>query len=234
MDCFHQKGKSVFGCSSFVFRQFKSRKRRYFLVPLFEILKLHFRIRPEEEKAEPQKEAIKTFEKQNKLQDRRKERERRMTQEISLLKPSPSLIDEQNVQYTPGALPHPRRGTEPVSREALAAAAAASAQVTGEGLKKKTGSSSLLATEELTPVPMQRMSSTRRTPVFSTRKNVFKNLKQSRDDFGNIDMHGNLDRKHDLQVVVFLFAIVYFFFVCFVFIVLFLFQIVGQNRKFWC
>uniref|UniRef100_A0A158QA40 Spectrin beta chain n=1 Tax=Enterobius vermicularis TaxID=51028 RepID=A0A158QA40_ENTVE len=43
---------------------------------------------------EPQKETIKTFEKQNKLQDRRKERERRMTQEISLLKPSPSFTDD--------------------------------------------------------------------------------------------------------------------------------------------
>lgn len=71
------------------------------------------RIRAEEVRNEPKKESIKTFEKQNKLQDRRKERERRMTQEVSLLKPSPSFTDETYASHT---LPHPRRGTEPVPR----------------------------------------------------------------------------------------------------------------------
>lgn len=36
-----------------------------------------------------------------------------MTQEVSLLKPSPSFTEE-NVQYASQTLPHPRRGTEPV------------------------------------------------------------------------------------------------------------------------
>lgn len=49
------------------------------------------------------------------MQDRRKERERRMTQEVSLLKQSPSVTEEA-VQYSSQTLPHPRRGTEPVPR----------------------------------------------------------------------------------------------------------------------
>lgn len=72
---------------------------------------LLFRIQAEKGKSESRKESIKTFEKQNKLQDRRKERERRMTQEVSLMKPSPSYTEEVHASHT---LPHPRRGTEPV------------------------------------------------------------------------------------------------------------------------
>ena len=125
---------------------------------------IFFRIRPVEEKADPQKGAIKTFEKQNKLQDRRKERERRMVQEILLLKPSPSFTDETNPQYASTTLPDPRRGTGPVSREALAGATAATVQASGDGLKKITRSSMFSDAEELTPVPMQRMGPTR-TPT---------------------------------------------------------------------
>ncbi|VIO98093.1 probable spectrin beta chain, putative [Brugia malayi] len=166
------------------------------------------RIRAEKGKNESQKDSIKTFEKQNKLQDRRKERERRMTQEVSLLKPSPSYTEEVYASHT---LPHPRRGTEPVpcirtsSFESKEAPSTPSRQATlsvsdgssAEAERMLKTSGSMLSVDE-TPT-MQRIGSTRRTPKFTTRRsNSLKKIK-TRDDFGPIDMHGHLDRKQDLQ-----------------------------------
>uniref|UniRef100_A0A0N4T6E9 PH domain-containing protein n=1 Tax=Brugia pahangi TaxID=6280 RepID=A0A0N4T6E9_BRUPA len=166
------------------------------------------RIRAEKGKNESRNDSIKTFEKQNKLQDRRKERERRMTQEVSLLKPSPSYTEEVYASHT---LPHPRRGTEPVpcirtsSFESKEAPSTPSRQATlsvsdgssAEAERMLKTSGSMLSVDE-TPT-MQRIGSTRRTPKFTTRRsNSLKKIK-TRDDFGPIDMHGHLDRKQDLQ-----------------------------------
>ncbi|EJD74610.1 beta chain spectrin [Loa loa] len=164
------------------------------------------RIRAEKGTSESRKESIKTFEKQNKLQDRRKERERRMTQEVSLMKPSPSYTEEVYASHT---LPHPRRGTEPVpciqtssseSKEAPATPARQTALSVSDGSSAEAErllKTSVLSVDE-TPM-IQRIGSTRKTPKFTTRRsNSLKKLK-TREDFGPIDMHGYLDRKQDLQ-----------------------------------
>uniref|UniRef100_A0A183UJC9 PH_9 domain-containing protein n=1 Tax=Toxocara canis TaxID=6265 RepID=A0A183UJC9_TOXCA len=170
------------------------------------------RIRAEEEKNEPKKETIKTFEKQNKLQDRRKERERRMTQEVSLLKPSPSFTEE-TVQYSSQTLPHPRRGTEPVprirtssfeSKETMGNGGATTVAVSDISSALDVGrlsqtSSTLMPGEELTPQPMQRAGSNRKTPTFTTRRSHSLRRMKTWEDYGSIDMHGHLDRKQDLQ-----------------------------------
>uniref|UniRef100_F1KPH2 Spectrin beta chain n=1 Tax=Ascaris suum TaxID=6253 RepID=F1KPH2_ASCSU len=177
------------------------------------------RIRAEEERNEPKKENIKTFEKQNKLQDRRKERERRMTQEVSLLKPSPSFTEE-SVQYASQTLPHPRRGTEPVpcirtssfeSKDTIGNGGATTVTVPDivtalDVSRASQTSSTLMPGEELTPQPMQRAGSSRKTPTFTTRRShSLKRMKTWEDygktweDYGSIDMHGHLDRKQDLQ-----------------------------------
>uniref|UniRef100_A0A915PUP8 Spectrin beta chain n=1 Tax=Setaria digitata TaxID=48799 RepID=A0A915PUP8_9BILA len=166
------------------------------------------RIRTEKGKSESRRDSIKTFEKQNKLQDRRKERERRMTQEVSLMKPSPSYTEEMYASHT---LPHPRRGTEPVPRirtssfESKETAVTASRQTTlsisdgssveAERVQKTSGS--ILSVDE-TPV-IQRIGSARRTPKFTTRRSNSLKKVRTWEDFEPIDMHGNLDRKQDLQ-----------------------------------
>ncbi|VDM96556.1 unnamed protein product [Thelazia callipaeda] len=162
------------------------------------------RIRVEEVKDESRKESIKTFDKQNKLHDRRKERERRMTQEVSLMKPSPSYAEELYASHT---LPHPRRGTEPVARARTTSFESKEIPATPS---KQTASSisdassidteravNLLAVSE-TPT-IQRIGSARKTPKFTTRRS--NSLKKGKTwvDFGPIDMHGHLDRKQDLQ-----------------------------------
>ncbi|VDK61916.1 unnamed protein product [Onchocerca ochengi] len=166
------------------------------------------RIRAEKEKNESRKESIKTFEKQNKLQDRRKERERRMTQEVSLMKPSPSYTEEVYASHT---LPHPRRGTEPVPRIRTSSFESKEAQTTPSrqtNLSVSDGSSieaevmpktsgSMLSVDET--MMIQRIGSTRRTPKFTTRRSNSLKKVRTREDFGPIDMHGYLDRKQDLQ-----------------------------------
>ncbi len=67
------------------------------------------RMRQQDETAkEPNRrdtQQIKTVEKGKILQERRQERERRKTQEISLLKPSSSIGDEMSTQYASQTLP---------------------------------------------------------------------------------------------------------------------------------
>ncbi|VDK88570.1 unnamed protein product, partial [Litomosoides sigmodontis] len=166
------------------------------------------RIQAEKGKSEARKESIKTFEKQNKLQDRRKERERRMTQEVSLMKPSPSYTEEAYASHT---LPHPRRGTEPVpcirtsSFESNEASTTPSKRTilsvsngsSAEAEKMLKTSGSMLSVDET--VTIQRIGSARKTPKFTTRRSSSLKKVRTRDDFGPIDMHGYLDRKQDLQ-----------------------------------
>ncbi|VBB25988.1 unnamed protein product, partial [Acanthocheilonema viteae] len=163
------------------------------------------RIQEEKGKSESRKETIKTFEKQNKLQDRRKERERRMTQEVSLMKPSPSYTEEVYASHT---LPHPRRGTEPVpcirtssfeSKEAPTISSKQTALSDGSSVEAErmlTSGSVLSIDETLTT---QRIGSARKTPKFTTRRSNSLKKVRTREDFGPIDMHGYLDRKQDLQ-----------------------------------
>lgn len=63
-------------------------------------------------------------------------------------------------------------------------------------------SSTLMPGEELTPQPMQRAGSSRKTPTFTTRRSHSLKRMKTWEDYGSIDMHGHLDRKQDLQVVV--------------------------------
>uniref|UniRef100_F1LAX5 Spectrin beta chain n=1 Tax=Ascaris suum TaxID=6253 RepID=F1LAX5_ASCSU len=53
--------------------------------------------------------------------------------------------------------------------------------------------------EELTPQPMQRAGSSRKTPTFTTRRSHSLKRMKTWEDYGSIDMHGHLDRKQDLQ-----------------------------------
>ncbi|MFH4980275.1 hypothetical protein AB6A40_006984 [Gnathostoma spinigerum] len=152
------------------------------------------------------RETIKTFEKTNKLQDRRKERERRMTQEVSLLKPNPSFEDAS--EYSTQVVSQSRRVTAPVpplrssfdSRESAGIATPTTAshldiRGTEGGMKTPQSVVSVVSGEEV----LQRDGSARRTPRFTTRRSNSLRKLAVEDETGSVDMYGYLDRKHDLQ-----------------------------------
>ncbi|ETN74189.1 hypothetical protein NECAME_13133 [Necator americanus] len=135
------------------------------------------------EEDQKRRDTIKVVEKGQILANRRQERERRKTQEISLLRPSP------NEDYTSQTLP---KKIERVERSKTA--------TIGENVVVG-GPSTMVTSGVNAPVVSGAEVDMRKTPSFTTRRghSMSRNSTSRWEDMGAIDMRGFVDRKQDLQ-----------------------------------
>ncbi|KAK6758912.1 hypothetical protein RB195_016254 [Necator americanus] len=135
------------------------------------------------EEDQKRRDTIKVVEKGQILANRRQERERRKTQEISLLRPSP------NEDYTSQTLP---KKIERVERSKTA--------TIGENVVVG-GPSTMVTSAVNAPVVSGAEVDMRKTPSFTTRRghSMSRNSTSRWEDMGAIDMRGFVDRKQDLQ-----------------------------------
>uniref|UniRef100_A0A1I7X9F8 PH domain-containing protein n=1 Tax=Heterorhabditis bacteriophora TaxID=37862 RepID=A0A1I7X9F8_HETBA len=141
------------------------------------------RIAEEEQK---RRDTIKIVEKGNILANRRQERERRKTQEISLFRTSP------NDDFVSQTLPRKAERKERSKTTAIVGVTV-DASLTGGALTVLSPSPSILTSGMDVDV--------RKTPSFNTRRTPSHSVSRSSklEDLGAIDMRGFVDRKQDLQ-----------------------------------
>ncbi|KAL6743755.1 hypothetical protein Aduo_016762 [Ancylostoma duodenale] len=135
------------------------------------------------EEDQKRRDTIKVVEKGQILANRRQERERRKTQEISLLRPSPS--EDFSSQTLPKKVDRAERSKTTPLGEAVV--------VSGPS----TVVASSVNASVVTPVEVDM----KKTPSFTTRRghSVSRNSTSRWEDMGAIDMRGFVDRKQDLQ-----------------------------------
>ncbi|VDO69394.1 unnamed protein product [Heligmosomoides polygyrus] len=141
------------------------------------------------EEDQKRRDTIKVVEKGQILANRRQERERRKTQEISLLRPNPGE------DFASQTLDRPRK----VERQERSKTAAI-VLVAGESVNVG-GPSTVLSTSMNVPHVSAVDVEMRKTPSFTTRRghSMSRNSTSRWEDLGAIDMRGFVDRKQDLQ-----------------------------------
>ncbi|CAJ0961940.1 unnamed protein product, partial [Mesorhabditis belari] len=157
------------------------------------------RVRVDQEESTRRRDTIKVVEKGNLLANRRQERERRKTQEISLMKPSGSGED-----FSSQTLPRKLDGQSSQRRERSKTTALGEPVVSVSGPSTlpilapgQIGGGVLIPQEEMPQTSIQTV-----TPGFSTRRAASVRRSSSHrwaDDMSQIDMTGYVDRKQELQ-----------------------------------
>ncbi|KAK0410555.1 hypothetical protein QR680_005192 [Steinernema hermaphroditum] len=145
-------------------------------------------------------QTIKTLEKKKLLQEKRQDRERRKTQEISLLKPSPSLGDADLIQRDYMSLPRPRTtsgGSDSASKVTVTATPAT--VVPGPSTERRLSGGCDVSTLHYVP-DLPASTAATPTPTFTTRRSHSLNKPRSTvQDHSSIDMFGFVERKQVLQ-----------------------------------
>uniref|UniRef100_A0A915ENZ4 PH domain-containing protein n=1 Tax=Ditylenchus dipsaci TaxID=166011 RepID=A0A915ENZ4_9BILA len=136
---------------------------------------------------------IKTLEKKKILQEKRQERERRKTQEISLMKRTPS---QENADFLAST-------TLPRVRNRASSTSLQQEQIQSTAQPPSATSSRPISQVIDTPLTSERQMIKRvpsgKIPGFTTRRaQSIKKMRQW-DDLKSIDMHGYIDRKQELQ-----------------------------------
>uniref|UniRef100_A0A0K0EWJ5 Karst (inferred by orthology to a D. melanogaster protein) n=1 Tax=Strongyloides venezuelensis TaxID=75913 RepID=A0A0K0EWJ5_STRVS len=154
-------------------------------------------------------QAIKIMEKKDILKGKRADRERRRTQEVSIVKRSPSggngFGNEPAYEIAAATLPRNRNkssiGSDNViTHELLPPSAPIKRATSGEHVEALRKSTELIFTENASdrPLTLPRKSASK-TPGFSTRRNQSIVKIRNISDIKAIDMFGYVERKHDLQ-----------------------------------
>uniref|UniRef100_A0A1I7ZAM9 PH domain-containing protein n=1 Tax=Steinernema glaseri TaxID=37863 RepID=A0A1I7ZAM9_9BILA len=143
-------------------------------------------------------QTIKTLEKKKLLQEKRQDRERRKTQEISLLKPSPSLGDADLAQRDYMSLPRPRTtSTGSDSTPKVTVTATPATVVPGPSTERRS-SGEVGALHYVPDLPASTAATP--TPTFTTRRSHSLNKpRPPLQDHSSIDMFGFIERKQVLQ-----------------------------------
>jgi spectrin beta len=141
---------------------------------------------------------IKTLEKKKILQEKRQERERRKTQEISVIKRTPSQETAPEIIAT--TLPRARNRASSTGSHENIAIATTIQQLPTSSTSSRNDVEILRRSSELLAGNSDFRTPAGRTPGFTTRRTQsIKRTSHHHADLTAIDMHGYLERKNDLQ-----------------------------------
>uniref|UniRef100_A0A0N4ZQ51 Spectrin beta chain n=1 Tax=Parastrongyloides trichosuri TaxID=131310 RepID=A0A0N4ZQ51_PARTI len=154
-------------------------------------------------------QAIKVMEKKDILKGKRADRERRRTQEVSIVKRSPSggngFGNEPAYEIAAATLPRNRNkntsigSDNGITHELLPPSAPIKKAPSGEQIEALRKSTELIFSESSSDRPLTLPRKSSKTPGFSTRRNQSIVKIRNIADIKAIDMFGYVERKHDLQ-----------------------------------